>query len=381
MANYTNLANSLTKESTNLNSDVTNINTLLTTLKVVYTGASETKLSRDINTSLTDLKGVIDKTNALANTLKLIEEHNSSVRTLNSYESQKSSWSPDINNPNESNPYTSKVEAWNRKVKNLEKEIRSSLPQVTKITNVTNLIKPTIDFSYKDYTKKASTAISSVSGLKAYSSVTYQELLAKATSEWLGGFKNNSYGLKTSTLAKCGYTAEEIDNIIKARFVGATPRERAVISALTVIELGLDKGIKSNYELSTNFFNSVSKPYDTNTLINHGADCASYLSWALNESSDSTFNNASTKTLRNQGVKTSYDNLQPGDIIYNSSHVAMVIENNINGNDGNIVVADASHYDTGGYPDGIRLQKVSYNSLKSNDFTGYNMDNFYAQSV
>lgn len=381
MANYTNLANSLTKESANLNSDSTNLNTLLTTLKGVFIGASATKLSNDITTCLTDLKMVIDKTNSLANILNLVEEHNSSVKTLKSYEAQKNSWIPNINNLNESNPYSSKVEAWNRKVKNLEKEIQSNLPQVTRITNTINLITPTIDYSYKDYTKTASATIPNVSGLKAYSSVTYQELLAKATSDWIVGFKNNSYGLKTSTLANCGYTAEEIDNIIEARFLGATPRERAVISALTVIELGLDKGIKSNYELSRNFFNSVSKPYDTNALINHGADCASYISWALNESSDSTFNNATTKTIRNQGVKTSYENLQPGDILYNSSHVAMVIENNINGQNGNIVVADASHYETGGYPKGIRLQKINYNSLKSNDFTGYNMDNFYAKSA
>ena len=68
MANYTNLANSLTKEIENLNSDVSNINSLLTTLKGIYIGASEAKLSRDITTSLTDSKMVIDKTNQLAYT-------------------------------------------------------------------------------------------------------------------------------------------------------------------------------------------------------------------------------------------------------------------------------------------------------------------------
>lgn len=377
MASYTNLANSLTKDYNNLNSDCTNINSLLTTLKGTFIGASSTKLSNDITNCITDLKTQSEAISSLVKTLNLIEEHTNEVKTLNGYKADKNSYKADINNPNQSNPYTEKVNEWNQKVTKTEKDIQSNLPKVSRIANSITLINTTIDYSYKDYTKSASANISGISGLKIYSSVTCQDLLNEASTEWIVGFKNNAYNLRNSTLASGGYTAQEVDDIINARMVGASPREKAIIAALSVIELGIDKGIESSYQLSRTFFNSVSKPYDTNALVTHGADCASYVSWALNKSSDTDFNNATLETIRNQGVKTNYDNLQPGDIVYSPSHVAMVIENK----DGKIILADASHVDNDGYPKGIRLQKVSYNVLKNNYFDGYNMDRFYAQSA
>ena len=57
----------------------------------------------------------------------------------------------------------------------------------------------------------------------------------------------------------------------------------------------------------------------------------------------------------------------------------MVIDNNTS--DDYVVVADASHYETDGYPAGIRLQKIKYSVLKNNDFTGYDLTDFYAKSV
>lgn len=378
MANYGSLASELTERGNSVGADTKELTSFVSTLKGTFSGESATKLASNLTISIDEVEKQLVYIEKLANVLNLIETHKTNVKTLKDYKNKRDNWTS--LDPLESNPYTSYVETWNEKVKNVEKQINESLPDITRITNSITLVKADIDLSYKDYAKAASETLKEIkSGLTVSTSATYQSLINAALDEWLQGFKNNKYDLKTSTLAKCGYTAEEVDSLIEERTENVTPREKAVISALTVLELGLNSKVKSQYKLSTEFFNSVSKPYNTEALINNGADCASYISWALDKSSSSGFNNATPKTIKNQGTKTSYKDLIAGDVLYNSSHVAMVIDNNTS--DDYVVVADASHYETDGYPAGIRLQKIKYSVLKNNDFTGYDLTDFYAKSV
>lgn len=378
MTSYLNLTTRLEEINSNLENDYSNINSLLESLKGSFNGESATKLCNDLSTSLEQLKSQITLVNSLTKVLPLLDDHSTNVKTLNDYKSKKNNWTSD--NPEDTNPYSRTVSSYESKVSTIETQITNQMPTISSVTSSITLINPTIDFSYKNYTHDASAILSLVkSGLNVSYGSAYQTLIDKAIGSWIDGFKNNSYNLRTGVLSTY-YTADEIDSLIETESIGATPREKAVIAALTIIELGIDNNMKSQYKLSTKCFNSVSRPYDTKTLINNGADCASYVSWALNTSSSSNFNNATLETIRRQGTKTSYENLQPGDIIYNSGHVAMVINNQISNNSGYIIVADASSYDTGGYPKGIRLQRISYKTLSSM-FTGYDLTEFYERNA
>ena len=109
MANYTNLANSLSENNSNLKTDYSNINSLLNTLKGTL-NRSSTKLNDDAETCLKELKEQMDYIDSLANALKLVNEHNEAVKTLNKYKSYKNNWQPDINNSNATNPYSGDVQ-------------------------------------------------------------------------------------------------------------------------------------------------------------------------------------------------------------------------------------------------------------------------------
>ncbi len=374
MANYLSIANELVEKNTNLYSDYSNINSLLSSLKGAMIGESSTKLSNDLANCVAKLKSQIDYFESLTNVLKLINNHEEDVNTLEYYKNKKSNWSS--LDPKETNPYTSKVSTWERNVSSNETKINNNLPSITSTTKSITLVTPNVDYSYKNYIDAASTIISQVaSGFDVSFCTSYQELLGEAINDWLGTYKNyEANNIKLGVLGDY-YTEDYIDNIIATRSTGANPREKAVIAALTVLDLGLEKGIRSKYQLSTEFFNSVSRPYDTEAMMDHGFDCASYVSYALNKASSNGFNNASLNTLQKLGVKTSYDQLQPGDIIHHDGHVAMIIGNSPD--DGYVIVADAAHLETGGYPSGVRLQKIKYANLKSNNFVGYDMTRFY----
>ena len=256
MANYSSIANSLEENKSSLKADYSSINTILSSISGNYSGNSATKLNNDLTTSLQELNNQLSYVDSLINVLKLIENHKSSVKTLNDYKNKSANWkSEDIT---QSNPYTSSVSSWSSKVTSIERQIKGALPKVSGISSSIVKITPTIDFNYKNYINSATQNITQVvSGLKLTVNSNYQTLIDSAINDWLKGFKHNSYNLKTKSLDNF-YTANEVDNIIEERSINATPREKAVISALTIIDLGLMNNTKSPYELSKYSLNSIS---------------------------------------------------------------------------------------------------------------------------
>lgn len=204
----------------------------------------------------------------------------------------------------------------------------------------------------------------------------YTTLVNKAKNDWIGKFKHNSYGFKTGKLANY-ISVSKLDNLINTNSQGATRRQKAVIAALTLINVEVQSRTTASYILSTKVINSVSKPYQTTHILNYGADCASLASWMLNKSRG--FNNASVKTIYNLGKATDYKYLKAGDLaVYTRSsgggHVMTVIYNNPSS--GYVIVFDTSGSDNG-FTAGARLQQVSYSTLKKNSYSGRNLDSFY----
>lgn len=312
---------------------------------------------------------------SLLNELNNLEVNNNKLQSMNeplksNYYYRKSDLNGDQYLHFDSSKYNSDLDNWNKLIETCESCIINIDDYILKLETINN--KDITDIDDLNVIGLTST-LDSFSFELNESNYSYESLLTNI-SNWCQTFKNNN-SLVYTTLSK-KISSDAIDNFIEQYSVGATPREKAVIAALSVIKLELDENIVSKYKLSTKVINSVSRPYTTQNLVDNGADCASYISWALDRSKSSTFNNSSKKTIISKGTKTSYDSLQAGDILYNSSHVAMVIDNKIS-SDGYMIIADASSHETGGYHEGIRLQRINSTSLKK--FTGYDMTNFYNQ--
>lgn len=167
-----------------------------------------------------------------------------------------------------------------------------------------------------------------------------------------------------------GYV-ENIINEIKSSDISG--REKAVLSALTLIKLAADKGVKLDYEWG----GSHGSP-TLNNVLKQGADCSSFVSFLFNQGSNSN-HNYTTATLENKYSKYTipYESAQPGDILnVNSSagqHVEMIIENHPE--EGYFITAEARSS-----KHGIELTKITYDKAKNKrKFAAYNMDNVYTQ--
>ena len=157
---------------------------------------------------------------------------------------------------------------------------------------------------------------------------------------------------------------------------------------MTLISLEHEKHLSTRYILSTALKKGVygtGKPYNTKTLYEEGADCASFMSWALNKAyPDKPFNNATTTTVANAGTKTDFASLQTGDILYlrKGGHVAMVICNEYEEN-GSIIVADTTYegnpYLSSWTASGIRLKRYDERALKVS-YEGRDLSAFYGEA-
>ncbi len=391
MANYSSLASSLEDIKTSLQADYTSINTILSSISGNYSGNSATKLNNDLAKSIQALNSQFTYIDSLVNVFKLIEDHKSSIKKLNEYKSQRDNFKSD--EENKSNPYTSSVSSWESKVSEIERKIKSSMISISSITENVSLINATIDYSYKNLVAEIASSSGTIPGSLSVYLHNYDEMVANAA-EWITDFQNPDYwtnGLKQRLSDVEGFpTASELDQMIEdVAGPNATPRTRAVAAAMTLISLEHDMHLTTRYVLSHKGLKKgvygTSKPYDTETLVSEGADCASFMSWALNKANpDKPFNNATTTTVANAGVKTDYSSLQPGDILYLKSggHVAMVICNEYDEN-GSIIVADTTNegnpYLSSWTASGIRLKRYDEHALKAS-YTGRDLSEFYGEA-
>ena len=394
MANYLTLANELALARTSLNANYRDINNLLTSLKSIYSGNSAIKICTDIEICLNNLKKQMDYIDSLVNILKLINLHKVNVRTLNEYKKQQANWTPDYVttehdlNLNQRNPYDSKVRAQADKVKEIEGRINSSLITVGPLTwAIAELWVPN-DGAYKNYANSATLALESVSPLDISAAMPYQIMLDKVQSEYKEAFANpEKYFDKIGvTLASIGITPEMLDSEINANIAGATPRQAAVITGLTLLETEVSNRAISQYELSGENFGHEDRPYGTENLVNHGVDCASLVSYILNKSSDKTFNNSKVtnipKLAGGENLGYNYDAMQVGDIFASGNHVGMYMGKFTENDKTYYFMLDASRSSVDGpgkieFPSGIRLQYVEAKYLKKNELEGVSLAKYY----
>lgn len=164
------------------------------------------------------------------------------------------------------------------------------------------------------------------------------------------------------------YSKSEVQsylNEIKSKYKG---RDAAVNSALAVINLAAQKGLKLDYD-----FGGGHQQYTSLDNVAAGVDCSAFASWAVNQGANGNFSTRTTASLINTGAKTTYAQCKPGDLLVRhsngSGHVYLVVKNDTQNQ--KFIVAEAS-----GSKVGVKLSEYSYSKI-SGTYIARDMSSVY----
>ena len=164
------------------------------------------------------------------------------------------------------------------------------------------------------------------------------------------------------------YSKSEVQKYLKEITSKYKGRDAAVNSALAVINLAAQKGLKLDYDWGGGHVNTTTLDH-----IANGVDCSAFASWAVNQGAGGGFTTRTTGGLISTGAKTSYSQCKPGDLLVRHSngngHVYLVIQNDTKNQ--RFIVAEAS-----GSATGVKLSQYAYSKI-SGTYVARDMSSVY----
>jgi hypothetical protein len=255
----------------------------------------------------------------------------------------------------------SKLETEN---KSLKSEIEGLLATITAISSEIEVIS--FDLSnYKDYMEY----IEDLAELKQkYDTAGYLRMMG--VNESLYDYYN-VYDANGKLIMSGKDYVEGVIVDIQEKYSG---REAAVNSAIAILSLAADKGIRINYEHAGT---AGQYPYVRTSSVATGVDCNPFVSWCLDKGVPGGFQWRPVGNFTSIGKGYEYENwgnAKPGDVLCNGGHVTIIIDNDPE--TGQFLIAEAS-----GQVNGIRTKSVTYQTLKNNGYTCRDMTDIYNGTV
>ncbi len=147
-----------------------------------------------------------------------------------------------------------------------------------------------------------------------------------------------------------------VEGVIKGIQEKYSGRDAAVNSALAILQLAADKGIKLDYEhKGTNGY----EPYVPTSQVASGVDCNPFVSWCVDKGVEGGFQWRPVGNFQSIGTKIEYSDwntAKPGDLLSSEGHIIMIVDNDpVNSK---FTIAHAS-----GGSRGILVEEKSYNSF------------------
>lgn len=144
-----------------------------------------------------------------------------------------------------------------------------------------------------------------------------------------------------------------------------TGREAAVNSALAIIQLCADAGIKIDYEhKGTNVY----QPYVPTDQLATGLDCNPMASWIVDKGTPGGFVWRPVGEFRGVGEKLEdWTTAQPGDVLSSEGHVAVIVANDPANNQ--FITVESSN--------GVEIKVRPYQTMKNSGYQVRDMTNVY----
>lgn len=336
---YTAIASSIKSNAKSLNTGSTAIKNI--SFDSIWSGDAHDKLTSNLKNVLAKIAKINESINSFSGALENLETYKNNKEQITKLTNEKNSLDTNSENYNSrKNTLTSQINSLTEKNRTLKSSINSAISGISSISSELNLVNSTPDNGYKEY------VVDLYDFLKTFQSGN----LTKISDN--GSLYNY-------------YSQDEVNNRINQIKQQYSGRDAAVNCALGVMQMAAKVGKKLDYD-----YGGGHTPTTSLGQVATGTDCSSFVSWAINQGTNSTFNTTTTYGLINQGKHIDYSAAQKGDILVNSGHVVMVVDND--SSKGQVLVAEASGSNTG-----VVLRTRSYTSLANSAYQARDLSSIY----
>ena len=152
-------------------------------------------------------------------------------------------------------------------------------------------------------------------------------------------------------------------------------RDAAVNSALAILQLAADKGIKLDYEHKGT---AGVRPYVRTSDVASGVDCNPFVSWCVDKGVETGFQWRPVGSFQKVGTeikKEDWSTAKPGDLLSSEGHIIMIVDNNpeeekftivhASGTNRGILIEEKAYSNCGGYS--VRDMTAVYNGEENTD--------------
>ena len=350
-------------EATNLESTQKNIGSL--TFDLIWSGSAATSLISSLSNITNKLNTERAKLAGFFQALDLVGQYKQNKEEIARLKFQLMCIPDTEKNSGERAALQAQISQLEQENQVLRNQIEGILAQITPVGSSTNLVAHNVEFNYV-------TGVDELLALYDYRLTEEEKAAGIGLLRQLKGSARldtyyNQVDENGNVIEGSGYQyITGILNTIKNTYTG---REAAVNTALTLLKLSSDKGLKLDYKhQGTN-----QNPYVSTAYVMNGVDCNPWTAYCVDKGTPTRFQWRPVTGFLSVGTGISYENwsqAQPGDVMVNQGHVGIIIENDPANN--RFVVAEAKGQDVG-----IVLNYRTYSNLKSGGYSIRDMTNVY----
>lgn len=340
---YSQIAITLNDKKMAIETSLNQINQI--SFESIWSGLAYSKLTTDLKTILEIIN--IQKTNieTYISGLNMLQSYKNNKEKLTAMQSQLSNIPNTSENSKVIETLVSQINSFINANQILREKINETFQAIAPISQLLD------EIGYKAQT--TGTYITDVQGL-------YELFKNNQLTKIPDSGKNSLYDY---------YSEEEVEQVLNEVQNLYQGRDAAVNSALAIMQLAANVGIKLDYDWGGGHVEVTQ-----NKHLATGVDCSAFASWAINQGSTETFTTRTTAGLIQVGQKIDYSQAQKGDIlVYNNGengHVVVVVENNPEAK--TFIVAEAAGQDVG-----VILKERSYSSLNSGSYQARDLTEYY----
>ena len=338
---YSTLATSIGNKKTELSTTVQNIENIQ--FDSIWTGGSSEKLTGDLKTILENIKSQEENITTFIAALQYLQTYKTNKERLQGLQVILNSTSNMVDD-NSKSQLQSEISNLSSLNNSYRQSIKGLLSSITPISSTASLVNYTI--SGTDY----------ILDINEFYELFENNELTKIPDSG----KSSLYDY---------YSKEEVEAVLANIKENYSGREATVNSALAIMKLASDAGVKLDYD-----WGGGHSTVTSTDSVATGVDCSAFASWAINQGSTETFSTRTTSGLINTGTKIDYSDAQVGDILVyrsgDSGHVVLVVENNPETE--TFLVAEAN-----GSSEGVILKERSYSSLQSGAYQARDLTSIY----
>ena len=352
-----------TNESTNLETTNKNIGNLAFSL--IWSGSAATALTETLSNINNKISIELSKLSSFFTALQQLNKYKQNKEQISSLKFKLMCIPNDEEHSGERAALQRQISELEQENSILKAQIESIFSQITPLGISTSLIGHNVEFNY----------ITGIDELLTRYDYYLSDAEKQAGLGLLYQLKNgsrldtyyNQVDANGNVIEGSGYQyITNILNTIKNTYSG---REAAVNTALVLLKLASDKGVKLDYKhQGTN-----SNPYVSTQYVMNGVDCNPWTAYCVDKGTPTRFQWRPVGDFKAVGTAIAYENwsqAQPGDVMVSSGHVGLIIENDPANN--RFVVAEAR-----GSGQGIVLNYRTYSELGKGGYSIQDMTNVY----